>query len=88
MNTVPSCATPPPSGPGPGVDIFERLSSSEPPSLSGSPAHHARWASPAATLMVETEWDGKEVTLADGYVKFRDNKRVSINRGFAWNFLI
>lgn len=81
MNNIPNaCATPPPRRPSSanGMDSFERLSSSEPPSLMGSPAHHARWASPAATLMVETEWDGREVTVVDGYVKFRDNKRVSI----------
>jgi len=78
MSEFLGCATPPPQRGSRFSDSNERLCSSEPSSLMGSPAHHARWASPAATLLVETEWDGKEVTVVDGYVKFRDNKRVSI----------
>jgi hypothetical protein len=78
MSEFLSCGTPPPQRGSRFGDSTERLCSSEPGSLMGSPAHHARWASPAATLLVETEWDGKEVTVVDGYVKFRDNKRVSI----------
>ncbi|XP_065350680.1 uncharacterized protein LOC135946398 [Cloeon dipterum] len=76
MSEFLGCATPPPMRGSKFNDSSERLCSSEPSSLMGSPAHRGgRWASPAATLVVETEWDGKEVTVVDGYVKFRDNKR-------------